>query len=188
MLRSCPGRSSVSHSAAQAAGFLSSKSNRDDASSDRCRRHRRQSSKTTPNATPFRTPSIGGSTPLRQTKSKPALQYGFDQHAINLEVCGQVREIFTLFETLMNAAQSDGCSCSRGSAAAAECRARLTSSPINRRSDRERGTIRCCRTGPAGPREYEGSSLSASRDRQARRRPHANQSIFTAIWRRVRRS
>ncbi|MGY3367655.1 hypothetical protein ACVWZL_004780 [Bradyrhizobium sp. GM2.4] len=32
--------------------------------------------------------------------------YGFDQHAISLEVYVQAREIFTLFETLMNAAQS----------------------------------------------------------------------------------
>ncbi len=31
--------------------------------------------------------------------------YGFDQHAISLEVYVQAREIFTLFETLMNAAQ-----------------------------------------------------------------------------------
>lgn len=31
--------------------------------------------------------------------------YGFDQHAITMEVYVQAREIFTLFETLMNAAQ-----------------------------------------------------------------------------------
>ncbi|WP_247290239.1 MULTISPECIES: hypothetical protein [unclassified Bradyrhizobium] len=31
--------------------------------------------------------------------------YGFDQHAISVEVYVQAREIFTLFETLMNAAQ-----------------------------------------------------------------------------------
>jgi hypothetical protein len=31
--------------------------------------------------------------------------YGFDQHAIGLEVYVQAREIFTLFETLLNAAQ-----------------------------------------------------------------------------------
>jgi hypothetical protein len=31
--------------------------------------------------------------------------YGFDQHAISLEVYVQAREIFTLFETLLNAAQ-----------------------------------------------------------------------------------
>lgn len=31
--------------------------------------------------------------------------YGFDQHAISLEVYVQAREIFTLFEALMNAAQ-----------------------------------------------------------------------------------
>src|SRR3954451_3582344 len=31
--------------------------------------------------------------------------YGFDQHTISVEVYVQAREIFTLFETLMNAAQ-----------------------------------------------------------------------------------
>ncbi|OSI80485.1 hypothetical protein BSZ21_00695 [Bradyrhizobium canariense] len=31
--------------------------------------------------------------------------YGFDQHTISIEVYVQAREIFTLFQTLVNAAQ-----------------------------------------------------------------------------------
>jgi hypothetical protein len=45
--------------------------------------------------------------PIATTEIETRLaSYGFDQHAINTEVYVQAREIFVLFESLLNAAQT----------------------------------------------------------------------------------
>lgn len=79
----------------------------------------------------FRTLSIGGSIALRQTRSKHVPHHTASISTISVEVYVQAREIFTLFATLMNAAQLRRLFLLKDIRAAPECRtAQLRSRPI----------------------------------------------------------